>query len=116
MPTIKSGAFVQQCFASHPLSLSFKILTLPNRVAVACTNCHMRHRLTVRALTVRPAEANDPERDATDGLAQCGATHPAELRVSGVDVVNDAVKFRCGECRRTYHLDVAAFETYQKDS
>jgi hypothetical protein len=116
VPTIKSGAFVQQCFASHPLSLSFKTLTPPDRVVVTCTNCHMRHRFTVRALTVRPADASGPDRSAADDLARCGVNHPAELRVSGVDVVHDAVKLRCGECRRTYTLDVAAFETYQKDS
>lgn len=116
MPTIKSGAFVQQCFASHPLSLSFKTVTLPDRVVVTCTNCHMRHRFTVRELTVRPETANGPDRSATDELAQCGVNHPAELRVSGVDVVHDTVKLRCGECRRAYHLDVAAFETYQKDA
>src|SRR5438094_4665767 len=28
MPTFKSGAFAQQCFSSHPHSLTFKALTL----------------------------------------------------------------------------------------
>jgi hypothetical protein len=115
MPTIKSGAFLQQCFSSHPLSLAFKILTVPDRIVLACANCHMRHRFTIRTLTVRPAQ-NDPEQAATESLARCGQKHPAELRVSGVDVVQDAVKFRCGECHRTYSFDVATFETYQKDS
>ena len=116
MPTIKSGAFLQQCFAAHPLSLNFKIVILPDRVVLTCANCHMRHRMTVRSLTIRVAEVGGPERDAIEYLTQCGTAHGAELRVSGMDVVTDTAKIRCGECRRTYHLDVATFETYQKES
>jgi len=115
MPTFKSGAFAQQCFSAHPLSLSFKALLLPDRLTVSCTNCHMRHRFTFRSLTTREGTESAAAKDATDELAQCAAAHPAELRVSLVDVVRDAVKFRCGACRRTYTLDVSAFETYQKE-
>lgn len=115
MPTFKSGAFAQQCFSAHPLSLSFKSFTPPDRVVVECTNCHMRHRFTARALTTRAAGAGGPEREAMDALGTCAAAHPRELRVSAVDVTGDAVKFRCGECRRTYSIAVAAFETYRKD-
>lgn len=115
MPTFKSGAFAQQCFSAHPLSLSFKALLLPDRVSVACANCHMRHRFTLRSLTTREGEESAPARNATDDLAKCAAAHPAELRVSLVDVMRDAVKFRCGACRRTYSIDVSAFETYQKE-
>lgn len=115
MPTFKSGAFAQQCFSAHPLSLSFKALLLPDRVSVACTNCHMRHRFTLRSLTTREGEESTPARDATGDLAKCAAAHPAELRVSLVDVVRDAAKFRCGACHRTYSLGISAFETYQKE-
>ena len=116
MPTFKSGAFVQQCFASHPLALSFKALTLPDRVVVTCTSCGMRHRFLVQALTARAGEEGSPEREAKDDLAKCVAAHPAALRVSTVDVAHDSVKLRCGECSRTYRLTVSAFETYQKDA
>ncbi len=115
MPTFKSGAFAQQCFSAHPLSLNFKALLSPDRLSVACTNCHMRHRFTFRSLTTREGEESAAAREATGDLAKCAAAHPAELRVSLVDVVQDAVKLRCGECRRTYTLDVSAFETYQKE-
>ncbi len=115
MPTFKSGAFAQQCFSAHPLSLSFKSLTPPDRVALECTNCHMRHRFTFRSLTTREGEESAVARDATDDLAKCAAAHPVELRVSLVDVVQDAVKFRCGVCRRTYTIDASAFETYQRE-
>ncbi len=116
MPTYKSGAFVQQCFVSHPLALSFKALILPDRVAVLCTSCGMRHRFTVRALTTRAGEEGSPEREAKDDLAKCVAAHPADLRVSRVDVVHDSVKLRCGACSRTYKITVSAFETYLKDA
>jgi len=116
MPTFKSGAFVQQCFASHPQSLSFKGLALPDRVVVMCTSCDMRHRFLVRTLTTRTDEVGNPEREAKDDLAQCVAVHPADLRVGTVDVAHDSVKLRCGACRRIYKLTVSVFETYRKDA
>lgn len=115
MPTFKSGAFVQQCFASHPLSLSFQALALPDRVVVMCTSCDMRHRFLVRTLTTRTDEEGSREREAKDDLAQCVAAHPAALRVSTVDVVRDSVRLRCSACSRTYKLSVSAFEAYRKD-
>ena len=115
MATFKSGAFAQQCFYAHPLSLSFKALTLPDRVVVECINCHMRHRFTVRALMTRAAEVGGPEREATSDLGICAAEHPGELRVSVIDVMTDSVKLRCGACRKAYSITVSAFETYRKD-
>jgi hypothetical protein len=115
MATFKSGAFAQQCFSAHPLSLSFKTLTPPDRVVVECINCHMRHRFTVRALMTRVAEAGGLEREATGDLGVCAAEHPGELRVSAMDVTADSVKLRCGSCRRAYSIAVSAFETYRKD-
>ncbi len=115
MPTFKSGAFAQQCFSAHPLSLNFKALLSPDRLTVACTNCHMRHRFTFRSLTTREGEESAAAREATDELAKCAAVHPSELRISLVDVVRDTVKFRCGVCRRTYTIDASAFETYQRE-
>ncbi len=115
MPTFKSGAFVQQCFASHPLSLSFKALPAPDRVVVACENCHMRHRMAVRGLVSRSTGTETSAGGAAKDLAQCVAAHPAQLRLSSVDVVQDSVKFRCDECRKSFVLDVSAFETYQKE-
>ena len=114
MPTFKSGAFVQQCFVSHPQALSFKALALPDRVVVTCTSCDMRHRFLVQTLTTRAEEEGSPEREAKDDLAKCVALHPAALRVSTVDVVRDCVKLRCGACSLTFKFTVSAFETYQK--
>ena len=115
MATFKSGAFAQQCFSAHPLSLSFKTLAPPDRVVVECTNCHMRHRFTTRSLTTRTAEVGGPEREATVDLGACAAEHPGELRVSVIDVMTDSVKLRCGACRKAYSISVSVFETYRKD-
>ncbi len=112
MPTIKSGAFVQQCFSSHPLSLNLKTVTPPDRVVMACANCDMRHRLTWRSVITPSGEGT---REGADDFGKCVIAHPAEVRISMVDVMNDAVKVRCGECRRTYTFDVSAFETYRKE-
>jgi hypothetical protein len=32
-----------------------------------------------------------------------------------MNVMADAVKLRCGECRKAYSITVSVFETYQKD-
>lgn len=113
-PTFNSGAFIQQCFAVHPLSLNFKALTLPDKNGVViCANCNMRHRFTMRELTTRVGEESLPEQKATEYLAHCVEAHPENLRVSGVDVVQNSVQLRCGPCRKTYRIDVSVFETYQ---
>lgn len=119
-PTFNSGAFVQQCFASHRLCLSVKKLALPEKVLLSCTSCNMLHRLTIRALTTAAPVSLSPvgraqgERSAAEHLTQCFATHQAALGVREVDVARDAVGLRCAECRRTYDLDVATFETHQR--
>lgn len=123
-PTFKSGAFIQQCFAVHQLSLSLKKLVMPDRVVLTCTACNLLHRLTVRAFILRrpavveapagPAKAEDGVKEAADQLARCAELHPAALRVRAMDVVQDSAGLRCAECRRIYDLEVAAFETEQK--
>ena len=109
----KSGAFIQQCFAVHPLSLSFKMLSLPDKVGVLCTNCNMRHRLTVRLFKSQLGEEPLEEVGATDKLAQCTAAHPEDLRISEVSVERDSIQFRCRKCKRAYHVDVSLFESHQ---
>jgi hypothetical protein len=120
-PTFKGGAFIQQCFAVHQLSLSLKKMAPPDRILLACTACNLLHRLTVRAVVLRRpvvAEAAGGEaggaKDAAEQLARCAESHPAALGVRAMDVVEEAAGLRCAECRRLYDLDVAAFETEQK--
>ena len=118
--TFQSGAFIQQCFASHRLCLTIKKLALPEKILLACTSCNMLHRLTVRALTAHApaaravAEGVHGGDEAADCLRHCLAAHQTALGVREVDVLQDSVGLRCAECRRSYDLDVAAFETHQR--
>jgi hypothetical protein len=113
MPIFNTGAFLQQCFAVHPLSLSFKMVSLPDKVGILCANCNMRHRLTVTKFYTPLQEESLTNREAAPQLKQCADTHSEDLRVSGVNVESDSVQLRCRECQRTYHINVALFETYQ---
>ena len=163
MPTFKSGAFAQQCFSSHPHSLTFKALTLimpagpptispaitpahppdapkrvPSpwpeaaktdslprgaaetgslpiyRVVVTCNACDMRHRFVIQTLTARLGQREERDTEAMSQLSCCATAHCRDLRVSSMDVINDSIGLRCGECDRAYHLGVSAMETYQK--
>jgi len=118
----KSGAFVQQCFAVHPLCLNLKSLHLPNNIVLRCTSCNMLHRLTLRAVVLRvsavhavedAAEARE-DRPAAAHLEECAAAHPSALSVRALDVVREEAGLRCGECRKMYDLDVLSIETHQR--
>ena len=178
MPTFKSGAFAQQCFSSHPHSLTFKALTLitpagpptispaitpahppdapkrvpspwpesaktdslplgaadtgslpitparPSpaetgsvpmyRVVMTCNACDMRHRFVIQTLAARLGQREERDTQAISQLSCCATAHCLDLRISSMDVINDSVGLRCGECDRAYHLGVSAMETYQK--
>jgi hypothetical protein len=118
----KSGAFIQQCFAVHPLCLNLKSLHLPDNLVLRCTSCNMLHRLTLRAVVLRvsavhaveeAAEARE-ERPAAVHLEECAAAHSAAIAVRAMDVVRETAGLRCGECRKLYELDVTTFETHQR--
>ena len=128
MPTFRSGAFAQQCYSSHPGFLKVKSLTiitptspapadgdsLAYRVVVTCDACQMRHRLAIERLTSRLGQEEETETDAMSQLSGCAGEHPADLRVSSMDVTNDLVKLRCGGCHRMYQIVLSAVETYQR--
>ena len=113
MPIFNSGAFLQQCFAVHPLSLSFKMVTLPDKIGILCANCNMRHRLTLTMFHPRQQDEPMAENGAVPQLKLCAKTHSEDLRVSDVNVERDSIQLRCRECNRTYHFNVSLFETYQ---
>ncbi len=113
MPVFKSGAFLQQCFSVHPLTLILKLVTAPSLVGVACTNCRMKHRLTVKQVEQDVGEDVAVADDEMGPFQECYQAHAEELRISEVDVVKNFVEFRCYPCRRTYRLDLEMIETHQ---
>ncbi len=109
----QSGAFLQQCFSVHPLSLTVKMLTLPDTIGIACIHCKSRHRLTIGAITHLIEHAAMREEDAATGLAACVTHHQNALHVTEVCVNRDIIQFRCRECKAGFHATVSRFETYQ---
>jgi len=116
-PIFHSGAFIQQCFVSHPLCLSLMKLASSAQVELTCRSCHLRHRLTLRGISARAAAARPSEEglcvepQAAGHLAACVGTHAVSVRVREMDVMQDFVGLRCEACRRLYDLDVAGFES-----
>jgi hypothetical protein len=113
MSVFASGAFLQQCFSVHPLTLKLKLVTPPSLVGIVCTNCRMKHRLTVRKVVFHVVEKEETQDVSMVSFQHCSETHPEDMRISSVDVVRDAVEFRCHPCRRTYLLEIGMIETHQ---
>ena len=113
MSVYKSGAFLQQCFSVHPLSLNLKLVSPPEIIGVVCTNCRMRHRLTLHHVTAQPTEMSESGNNDLLLLQGCFHGHSEDIRISSVHVECHAVEFKCRPCRRTYRMDVALFETHQ---
>jgi hypothetical protein len=51
----QSGAFVQQCFAVHPLCLSLKRIDERGDSIIACTSCRMMHHMAADQVVARVA-------------------------------------------------------------
>lgn len=114
MPTIyKSGAFLQQCFSVHPLSLNFKMLTLPDKIGIACVNCKFRHRLTFKTIARIIGDTESFEAGDAEGLQSCVTQHQEALHVTEVSVEQDIVQFRCRQCKTGFQANIALYETYQ---
>lgn len=117
----KSGAFIQQCFAVHPLCLNLKSLHLPDSLIIRCTSCSMLHRLTLREVVLRVSavraiedRAAPDDRPASAHLEGCAAAHSAAIGVRAMDVVRETAGLRCGECRKMYDLGLVSIETHQR--
>ncbi|GMV48880.1 MAG: hypothetical protein NBKEAIPA_02990 [Nitrospirae bacterium] len=117
-----SGAFVQQCFAVHPLCLSLKRIDDEGRLLVACTSCRMVHSLSLDEVIARvaavpldgdliPAAAVTTPKDR---LVACLQAHALAVTIRELDVIRDSAGLRCAECRRLFDLRVSAFESHQK--
>ncbi len=118
----KSGAFVQQCFAVHPLCLSLKRLDEEGRLIIACTSCRMMHLMAADQVVARVAAVPvDGEMSgakvlptAKELLEACLHEHPVSVTIRELDVIRDSVGLRCAECRRIFDLQVSVFESHQK--
>ncbi|HET9961890.1 MAG TPA: hypothetical protein VFQ34_06115 [Nitrospiraceae bacterium] len=118
----QSGAFIQQCFAVHPLCLALKRIEDSGRMIIVCTSCRMVHHVLVDEVTARvaavPADAPELNRvvptTARDVLSACALNHPVAVTIREMDVIRDSVGLRCAECRRVFNLQVAGFESHQK--
>ena len=109
----QSGAFLQQCFSVHPLSLSVKVFNRPETIGIVCMNCKSRHRLTVETLTLIIGDVESGQEGASTKLEACIRHHQEALHVTEVSVDRDLVQFRCRACKTSFQATVSRFETYQ---
>ena len=118
----QSGAFVQQCFAVHPLCLSLKRIDETGRLIIACTSCRMMHHMAADQVVARVAAVPvDGDMSgakalptAKELLEACLQAHPVSVTIRELDVILDSIGLRCAECRRIFDLQVSVFETHQK--
>ncbi|HMS86010.1 MAG TPA: hypothetical protein PKD12_20410 [Nitrospira sp.] len=119
---IRSGAFLQQCWAVHPLCVTVKRMTGENVVVLLCSSCKSAHHLSIAAVTSIASSAQQEagqtavqdEPSGEDCLKACAAAHAASVTLREMDVFQDLVRLRCADCRRLYDLTVSGFETRQK--
>ena len=119
---VRSGAFLQQCWSVHPLCVSVKRMGDDRMVVLACSSCRSGHYLAIDRVVHRyPASQETAEADAVGEdvsaetlLGACIVAHRTSLTLREVDVFQDFVVLRCGDCRRHYGLHVSAFETHHK--
>ena len=109
----KSGAFLQQCFSVHPLSLSVKMITLPDIIGIACANCKSRHRLTFSTITRLIGDSEHIKYEQAQILESCVTEHHNALHVTDVSVERDIVQFRCRLCKIGFQVTVSVYDTYQ---
>ncbi len=109
-----SGAFLQQCFAVHPLCLTLRRLDPENRLVVPCRSCKLVHYIAVSDIVSPPSEhvASADRATPRARLLHCLERHPLSVTIRAMDVMEDALGLRCGECRYLMDLTVAAFETH----
>ncbi|HEX2056290.1 MAG TPA: hypothetical protein VHF07_07340 [Nitrospiraceae bacterium] len=118
----RSGAFVQQCFAVHPLCLTLKRFENQNKLVFTCTSCRMAHHVTLNQVIARvsivmdaPDDPVQPLRDEPAAvLDRCIVDHAGAVTIREMDVLQDYMGLRCGQCRRVFDLHIASCESRQK--
>ena len=109
----KSGAFLQQCFSVHPLSLSVKMITLPDKIGIVCVNCKSRHRLTFSTLTCQIVNPKSMKNGEAQSLESCITEHHNALRVMEISIDQKIIQFRCRLCKISFQATISMYETYQ---
>ena len=117
-----SGAFVQQCFAVHPLCVTLKRFESQNKLVFTCSSCRMAHHVTVNEVIARVSivmdAPDDPVRPTGDEapivLDRCIVEHAGSVSIREMDVLQDTMGLRCAQCRRVFDLRIASCETRQK--
>lgn len=118
----RSGAFVQQCFAVHPLCLTLKRFEDQNKLVFTCSSCRMAHHVAVDQVIARVSivmdAPDDPVRPAHEEpaavLGRCIVEHAGAVTIREMDVLQDTMGLRCGQCRRVFDLHIASCESRQK--
>ncbi|MEC4672638.1 MAG: hypothetical protein VST68_00485 [Nitrospirota bacterium] len=114
MPSIiTGGAFFQQCFAVHPLCLAVKMVKLPDKLGISCSNCKMRYRLSIGTLSLITPEGTFIDSERPPPLDHCAIHHMDDLRIQEVHIEKNKIQIRCRPCKVSYHLTISLFETYQ---
>ncbi len=115
---IRSGAFLQQCWAVHPLCLQIKRMANDRTLILACTSCKSAHHVALGLVASKEATGlsgdGGPIQEGEALLNACVARHHSALTLRNMNVFDDLVLLRCAECRRHYEVTVASFETHQR--
>jgi hypothetical protein len=89
------------------------MLTLPDKLGIACVNCNSRHRLTIGTISRIIGDSESSEEGAAVGLESCVTQHRPALQVTEVNVDRDIIQVRCRECKMGFQTTVSLYETYQ---
>lgn len=118
----RSGAFIQQCFAVHPLCVSLKRFENQNKLVFTCSSCRMAHHVTLNRVIARVSivmdAPDDPIRATQEEpivvLDRCIVEHAGAVTIRELDVLRDSMGLRCGQCRRVFDVQIASCESRQK--
>ena len=121
---IRSGAFLQQCWSVHPLCVTVKRIAEDQKLVLVCSACKSAHYLSLGMVVQKDSAAQgatgatlaNVEDPGQALLSACITAHQESITLREMDVFQDLVLLRCGDCRRHYELTVSSFETHQKGS
>lgn len=54
------------------------------------------------------------KKQAAELFSHCTSHRMADIRLSGLDVVQEVMQFRCEPCKRSYRITFSTIESHQK--